>query len=309
MRSDADGHSEKNYAALTSVIAALSLTGFKLVIGLLTNSLGILSEAAHSGFDLIAAIITLVAVRVSSKPADDQHLYGHGKVENLSALVETVLLLITCIWIIHEAISRLFFKVVHVEVTFWSFIVIVASIIIDFSRSRLLFRTARKYKSQALEADALHFQTDIWSSAVVLLGLVGVTISRYIPKLNIFEKLDAVAALGVAGIVIYISFELGKRTIHALLDTAPSGMQARIKKIVEKKPEVIDCHNIRIRASGPNLYIDVHVHMDGRHTLKRVHRLTDEIEESIHKIIPDADITIHPEPLDSTEPFNSTNNR
>jgi len=291
-------HQEKHYAALTSVIAALGLTSFKLVIGLFTNSLGIISEAAHSGFDLVAALITLLAIWISSKPADKEHLYGHGKVENLSALIETVLLLVTCIWIIYEAINRLFFKVTHVEVTLWSFVVIVSSIAVDYSRSRLLFRTAHKYKSQALEADALHFQTDIWGSSVVLLGLICVMISKHFAVLSFLEKMDAIAALGVAGIVISVSFELGKRTIQGLIDTAPKGMQAQIKRVVEGMPDIIDCHNIRIRASGPNLYVDIHVHMDGHQSLDRVHSLTDAIEEAIRKLIPDTDVTVHPEPLE-----------
>lgn len=155
--------SEKIQAAFTSVVAAVALTLFKVIIGLLTNSLGILSEAAHSGFDLVAAIITLFAVRLSDKPADPQHLYGHGKVENLSALVETLLLLGTCVWIVSEAVDRLFFKSVVVRVSVWSFLVMSVSIVVDVNRSRMLYRIARKYNSQALEADALHFQTDIWS--------------------------------------------------------------------------------------------------------------------------------------------------
>src|SRR3989339_236206 len=166
---------EKKSIALTSVIAAIFLTGFKLVIGLLTGSLGILSEALHSALDLVAAIITFFAVRFADVPPDEGHNYGHGKIENYSALVETLLLVITCAWIIYEAIRRLITHEVHIEVTVWSFAVIVTSIIIDFSRSRALYKVAKKHDSQALEADALHFSTDIWSSTVVLIGLIGVT--------------------------------------------------------------------------------------------------------------------------------------
>lgn len=295
------GAGEKYRAALTSVIAAVVLTGLKLAVGLLTNSLGIISEAAHSGFDLVAAVITLVAVSVSAKPADPEHLYGHGKVENLSALVETILLLVSCVWIIYEAIGRLFFKTIHVDVTVWSFLVIIVSIIIDYSRSRVLFMAARKYNSPALEADGLHFQTDIWSSSVVLLGLVGVTVSRMSPALLFFEKLDAVAALGVAAIVVLISVQLGRRTIRGLLDAAPSGMESSIKKIVEAVPNVSDCHRIRIRASGSTTYIDVHVNMHREFHLSRVHELTDAIETSIKEFVPEADVTVHPEP-DDTRP-------
>src|SRR5205823_2645443 len=130
-----------------------------------------LSEAAHSGLDFFAALITLLSVRVSDKPADADHQYGHGKVENFSAFIETGLLLLTCVWIVWEAFKRLLFQDVHIEPTLAAFGVMFLSMVLDFWRSRRLTKIARKYDSQALEADALHFSTDIWSSAVVILGL------------------------------------------------------------------------------------------------------------------------------------------
>ena len=238
---------EKFLAALSSVIGAVGLTFFKIVVGAATGSLGILAEAAHSALDLVAAIITLFAVHISGKPADKEHLYGHWKVENLSAFFETFLLLITCVWIIYEAIQRLLFRNIEIEVTIWSFIVMLVSIIIDFSRSRVLYRAARKYHSQALEADALHFSTDIWSSSVVIGGLFLVKLSDWIPSLNFLRQADAIAAMAVAGIVIYISAQMGIRTIRGLMDTAPQGMVDQIKTIVESVPGVIDCHNLLVR--------------------------------------------------------------
>ena len=157
---------EKRIVAATSVAAAVFLTGAKLIVGLMTGSLGILAEAAHSALDLVAAVITFFAVRISDRPADDSHPYGHGKVENLSALVETALLLLTCAWIVYEAVRRLFFADIAINPSLWAFLVIGLSIVIDFSRSRALSRVAKKYGSQALEADALHFSTDIWSSVL-----------------------------------------------------------------------------------------------------------------------------------------------
>ena len=219
---------EKNSAALTSVIAAVGLTSFKIIVGLLTNSLGILAEAAHSALDLAAAIMTLFAVHMADKPADREHNFGHGKIENISALFEAILLLLTSAWIIYEAIDRLFFRKAQVEISIWSFIVMGTSIAIDYIRSRILYRAAKKYNSQALEADALHFSTDIWSSSVVILGLIGVTISRLIPGLTWLSEADAIAAMLVALIVIFVSGELGWRTITALLDTAPKGMIEKI---------------------------------------------------------------------------------
>jgi len=291
------GEHEKRRVALTSVVAAVGLTGMKLVVGIMTNSLGILAEAAHSGLDLVAALVTWFAVRVSDRPADREHLYGHGKVENLSALFETLLLLATCAWIIWESVERLAFRPTHVDVSFWSFAVMGTSIVIDFSRSRALGRVAKKYGSQALEADALHFSTDIWSSFVVILGLLGVKLAHMFPAYESYlAKADALAALGVAVIVVWVSLQLGRRTLHGLLDEAPAGLPEKIKQAVESLPGVLDCHHIRVRTSGPYLFVDVHILVDGNETLSRVHALTDVIEEAIDRIAPGADVTVHPEP-------------
>jgi cation diffusion facilitator family transporter len=292
------GEKEKRAAALTSVFAAVGLTTMKIVVGILTGSLGILAEAAHSALDLVAALVTYFAVKSSGKPADEEHRYGHGKVENLSALFETVLLLITAGWIIFEAIDRLFFNPVDVAVSIWSFIVMGISIMVDITRSRILFRAAKKYNSQALEADALHFSTDIWSSSVVIFGLLCVLISQVYPNFAFLVKADAIAAIIVAMIVIYVSMNLGKRTVKALLDTAPIGMAERIQLAVEAVPGVTNCHNLRIRDSGPNIFIDAHVLVDGRQSLQEVHQLTDRIELEIHKVLPNADVTVHPEPVE-----------
>ncbi len=228
-----DGGFEKQSAAMNSVIAALGLTGFKIIVGFTTGSLGIIAEAAHSSLDLIAALITFLAIRISGKPADRNHLYGHGKVENLSALFETLLLLATCAWIIYEAIDRLLFHTVDIQVNLWSFAVMFTSIIVDFSRSRMLYRAAKKHNSQALEADALHFRTDIWSSSVVILGLFCVKLNEWLPDLEFLRQADSVAAIMVGVIVVYISIRLGIRTIQALLDVAPVGMEKKIISAVE----------------------------------------------------------------------------
>ncbi len=292
---------EKASAALSSVVAAVGLTTLKIIVGVATGSLGILAEAAHSGLDLVAALVTFFAVRLSGKPADPEHLYGHGKVENLSALFETLLLLATCVWIIYEAVQRLFFKQVEVEASIWAFIVMAISIVVDITRSRILSAAAKKHNSQALEADALHFSTDIWSSSVVILGLVGVYFAGRFPGLSFLHKADAIAALGVAVIVIYISVQLGGRTIQALLDSAPAGMVAKITETVEALPGVIDCHNVRIRNSGPHLFVDVHVVMDGSLTLYKAHKLADRIEQAVRQLSPGADVTVHPEPENHAE--------
>jgi cation diffusion facilitator family transporter len=291
-----DSLHEKKSAAWNSVIAAVALTVMKIIVGFTTGSLGILAEAAHSGLDLMAAVMTFLAVRFSGKPADQDHLYGHGKVENLSGLFETLLLLLTCAWIIYEASHRLLFHALDIEVNVWSFAVMATSIGVDISRSRMLYRAAKKYNSQALEADALHFSTDIWSSAVVIMGLLCVKLSEWVPRLEFLRQADSVAAILVGFIVVYVSVRLGIRTVQALLDVAPSGIEKEIIKAVEIVPGVADCHRVRVRYSGPQLFVDIHVLIDGNKTLEEAHLLTEEIERVIQQMVPNADVTVHPEP-------------
>lgn len=288
--------SEKQLAATSSVVAALGLTTFKIVIGFVTGSLGILAEAAHSGLDLVAAIVTTIAVKKSGKPADHEHHYGHAKVENISAFFETILLLVTCFWIISAAIQRIVSGKLEIEVTIWSFIVMAVSIITDVSRSRLLYRMAKKYGSQALEADALHFSTDIWSSTVVIIGLFCVKLSEWLKGYEFLHYADAIAAIFVGLIVIRVSIKLGMRSINALMDVAPAGLDRKIIATVEGLPNIVDCHSVRVRSLGHQCFIDLHIHVDGNLPLKKVHALTEEIEFAIQRIVPDADITVHPEP-------------
>ena len=287
---------EKNAAALNSVIAAFLLTGLKVVVGLASGSLGILAEAAHSGLDCMAAIVTLVAVRVATKPADRGHDYGHGKVENLSALVETLLLLGTCAWIIHESVSRLLSGKVAVDASVWAFGVMAVSIVVDVARSRMLYRVALKHHSQALEADALHFSTDIWSSAVVIAGLLGVRLAGWYPGLKFLVQADAVAALAVAAIVMVVSGRLGVRTVQALLDSSPPGVGERIRVAVAAMEGVFDCHAVRVRHSGPYYFVDLHITVDGEQSLRSAHDLTERVDQAVEAMLPGADVTVHPEP-------------
>jgi len=271
-----------------SVFAAFFLTLFKIIVGLLTGSLGILSEALHSTLDLVAAVITYFSVKVSDKPADKDHHYGHGKVENLSAFLETILLLITCVWIVYEAVGRLVSGNVHIEVNIWSYVVVISSMVIDITRSRALMKVAKKHNSQALEADALHFSTDIWSSGVVLLGLVCANFG--------FFYADAIAALVVAVIVVFVSVKLGRKAIDVLLDKAPSGTINEVRETLLLMPEVRHFHNLRIRTSGADTFIKVNVHLDPNLTLAEVHEVCDKIEDAIQKRIVRGEVFVHAEP-------------
>jgi cation diffusion facilitator family transporter len=276
---------EKKRVALSSVIAAIFLTMMKLTVGIFSGSLGILSEAAHSALDLGAAIITFFAVKISDKPADKEHNYGHGKVESFSALIETLLLLVTCGWIIHEAVARLFYgKSIDITNTYWGMVIIVISIFIDISRSRALKKAADKYGSQALAADALHFSSDVLSSIVVLIGLICVTIGNAF-KLSFLNYADPVAALGVSVLVIVISFKLGKQTIEVLLDTAPKGMLSNVLHEVNQVKGVLDVANVRVRASGPRVFIDLNIGINRNESHRVVHSIADEVREKLEQQI------------------------
>lgn len=287
---------EKRWVAASSVLAAILLTTLKLVVGLATNSLGILSEAAHSGLDLVAAGITYWAVRISGRPADREHTYGHGKFENLSALLETLLLLLTCVWIIYEACSRLFLQEeVTVNPSLWAFLVVIIAIVVDVSRSRALRRTAKKYRSQALEADALHFSTDVWSSVVVLAGLVGVLAAGRL-GLPWLVQADSLAALGVTVIIVWVGLRLGKKSVDDLLDRVPQGLQEEVTAAAAEVPGVEEVTQVRIRRSGPELFADVTLIVSHAVALERAHEIADRTEAAVRSILPGADVVVHVEP-------------
>jgi cation diffusion facilitator family transporter len=286
---------EKRTVARNSLFAAIVITGMKAVVGITTGSLGILSEAAHSALDMVAAFITLLSVRVSDKPADADHLYGHGKVENFSAFIETGLLLLTCVWIIWEAVRRLFFHHVDIQPTPAAFIVMAISMVIDAWRSRALKKIASKYDSQALEADALHFSTDIYSSGVVLLGLALVVIGhRY--SLAALGNADPIAALFVAGVVIYVSWRLARRTIDALLDAAPSGVRGQIVEAVSRLNGVLELDRVRIRRAGNRYFADLNVGLARNVTFQRAEQLAEEVTNTIRRVLPHADVVVHSVP-------------
>ena len=284
---------KKISVALTSVIAALVLTGAKLIVGIWTNSLGILAEALHSALDMVAAIITFIAVYLSRNPADSEHHFGHGKIENFSALIETLILLITCVWIIWEALNR-FIEPVTPEVNIFSFGVIIFAIIVDYERSRMLFRVAKQTRSQALEADALHFSTDILSSSVVILGLIFVFIG--------FPIGDAVAALVVAVIVIWISLRLGRETINALMDKAPKEETEIIKNFIKNNYPSFEIKKFRLRESGPHIVGDLTLFLPPDTLIDDFHYVSESIHTELNKLIPTLDLMINASPKNVDEP-------
>lgn len=279
--------------ALASVAVGVALTAMKLVVGLATGSLGILSEAAHSLLDLGAALITFFAVRAAARPADVHHPYGHGKVENLSAMAEALLLLGTCVWIVWEAIGRIASGTVEVEASVWAFVVMGVALALDVVIARVLYVGARKYNSQALEADALHYSSDILSSAVVIAGLVGVRLGVPI--------LDPLAALGVAALVTIASVRLLRRTIDGLLDRAPAGLAERIGTHVQVHCAVRAVERVRVRPSGPAMFVDVIAAVDRGLSLEQSHALSDCVEAEVRRVVPDADVLVHFHPTTEGE--------
>jgi cation diffusion facilitator family transporter len=286
---------EKRGVAGSSVLAALAMTSLKIVVGFSTGSLGILSEAAHSVLDLVAAVITLFSVNVSDRPADATHQYGHGKVENFSAFLEMALLLLTCLAIVYEAIQRLFFRHVAIEPSLAAFAVMFVSMGVDFWRSRALGRIAAKYDSQALEADALHFSTDVWSSGVVVMGLFLVMVGRHY-SIRWLSDSDPIAALFVAGVVVYVSGRLGRKTIDALLDGAPAGVRSQIVAAVSHVDGLLEVDRVRIRRAGNRYFADLSVGLARNVTFQRSEQVAEAVTHAVHDILPDADVVVHPVP-------------
>ncbi|MGQ9819532.1 MAG: cation diffusion facilitator family transporter [Candidatus Kapaibacteriales bacterium] len=282
---------QKHKVAIASFFVAFILTGFKAFVGIVTGSLGILSEALHSGMDLVAAGITAIAVKISDKPADEKHNFGHGKIENISALFETLILIITCGWIIYESIQRLQKSEFEFTVSFWSFFVIIFSIIVDYNRAKILYQTAKAHKSQALEADALHFSSDILSSLVVLTGLIFSAFRIHIA--------DTIAALIVSGFVLTVSFKLSWRAIDELIDRAPKKTKEKIESIISTISEIESVHDIRVRGSGPNIFIELNIHLNPNLSLEEAHRISHLVETKIKQDIENSIVHIHQEP--STE--------
>lgn len=280
---------KKVKVALNSVFWSMFLTLMKGVVGLITGSLGILSEALHSALDLGAALLTFFSVRVADKPADKKHPYGHSKIESVSALIESALLFVTSGWIIYEAIKRLFFKEVEVEIVWYAFVVIIISIFVDISRSRALMKVAKETKSQALEADALHFSSDIWSSGAVLIGLI----CAYFK----IPMADTIAALVVAIVVLHAGYKLSKRTFDVLIDTAPAGIAEIVEDETRKVEGVIGISKIRVRPAGATMFIEVGIEVSRKISIERAKKIGKEVEEKIKIKIGDGDITVNTTPV------------
>ena len=280
---------DKEKAALGSIAASAGLAAAKAVIGLMTGSLAILSEAGHSLIDLSATLLTYFAVRVSGKPADAEHQFGHGKVESVSALAETALLFVLSAVVIWEAAQRLIGTQAHaVEATVAAFIIIGVSIVVDFFRARVLNRIAKATSSEALQADALHFSSDMWSSVAVLIGLAGVAAG--------FTWADAAAAIMVAVFICIAGWRLGRRTLDTLTDAAPAGVSERVAAIARQVPGVVSVERVRARPAGAVLFVDLAVGVSRTLPLDRVSAIMERLTRAVRAELPSAEVTITTEP-------------
>jgi len=300
-------HAAKRSAALVSVFAAAVITLLKLLAGLITGSLGMLSEAAHSGIDLIASAITLFSVQAADRPADDVHNYGHGKIESLSAFAETVIMLASCVWLVSEAIIRIVFhRHLDLKPSPWPFAVLLLSIAVDFTRSRTLGRVALQHRSDALAADAMHFATDMWASLAVMLSLAATYAGeRY--RLPWLEYADPIAAIAVSGVILRVSWRLAGQTIDTLLDATPSEdaahsrNQTRTQLIADLAaiPGVLSVERLRTRRSGANFFADVTLGMPRGLTFQRSEQITLAATAAVQRHLPGADVVVHPVPTAS----------
>ncbi len=280
-------HKEKTKVALISIIASASLALFKFVIAQMTGSLAILSEALHSGLDIMAAIMTLYAIRMVIRPPDLEHPYGYAKFESLTSLAETILLFVAAGWIFYDGFQRIFFIHSEPEITFFSFAVMIVSILVDYSRSKTLYRIAHKYGSQALEADALHFKTDMLTSGVVLVGLVVVYLFG-------ISNADSYAAIIVAGVIVYTSLGLGRRTLDVLLDKAPKGIQGQILESITGFEGVKNVHSVRVRKVSSETFVDLHIEVPRIYTHDKAHKIATNVENKIrNEILPNSDVVVH----------------
>ncbi len=279
----------KEQVALGSIVASGGLTIAKGAVGIASGSLALLSEAAHSLIDFGATVMTYFAVRISGKPADAEHHYGHGKVESVAALAETALLFVLSGVVIWEATQRLFGGQAHlVEASLAAFAVIVISIVVDFFRARLLYRVANESASEALEADALHFGSDMWSSIAVLVGLAGVAFGM--------QWADAAAAMVVAVFVCLAGWRLARRTIDTLTDTAPPGAAEKLRAIAGRVRGVVGVERVRARPVGDKLFVEIGVTVSRTLPLDRVRQVTENLARAIRTDMPNAEVSVITEP-------------
>jgi cation diffusion facilitator family transporter len=286
---------EKRRVALHSMVAAAAMTVLKLAAGLFSGSLGVLSDAAHSGLDLAGAGLTFFSVQVSDKPADEDHTYGHGKIENLSAFGEAILMAFSCAWIIWEAMQRIFYHTVELRHSVWPALVLVTSIGVDFWRSRQLRAVAQRTGSPALATDAFHFASDIWSTLAVLAGL-GVSWVGARFGIGWLRYADPFAAVVVSLMILRLTLYLGRETVAVLMDEVPVETRQRLVREVEQVDGVLAVEQARVRRAGAGYFADLTLALPRRFTFEHTGELVQAATEAAHRALPEADVVIHTVP-------------
>lgn len=289
---------EKRAAAWMSVFAACAMTALKLVTGLLTGSLGMLSDSAHSGLDLVGSGLTLLSVRVSDKPADEDHTYGHGKIENVSAFFETFLMLASCVWITYEAVLRIFYHPVAIRLGIWPFVVALISMSVDYWRSHKLSVVAKLSGSAALEADALHFASDIWASFAVFVGLLAAWSGRQL-HIGWLSYADPAAAIVISIMIFRFSWKLASKTIEDLVDAVPVETRQRMLAEVSHTHGVLAVDQARVRRAGTSYFADLTLSLSRQLTFSSTEDLVREATEAVQRVLPNADVIIHTVPRPS----------
>jgi cation diffusion facilitator family transporter len=275
--------------ALVSVVAAAILLTIKLVAGLAAHSLGLVSEALHSGTDLVAALLTFFAVGVAVRPADVAHQYGHGKAEHLSALAEATILVAASVLIAWRSIAHLVgSSPSRVEATWYALLVIVVVIVIDVSRTTISWRASRRYRSAALGASALHFGSDLVGSTAVLVGLVLVRAG--------YARADSAAALFVAVLVLFAAARLMKRNVDVLMDRVPLEAEEAARAAIAGIEPAVDVRRLRMRQAGPRQFADVVITVPPGAAVGQGHEAADRVEEAVHGALPGSDVVVHVEP-------------
>jgi len=288
----------KQNGALISIISNTSLVIFKITSGLVMGSVSVLSEAIHSGIDLIASLVAYFSIRKSIEPADSEHPYGHGKFENISGFFEAILIFVAAGMILIEAFKKLLHPA-SVEKLDWGIAVMLISTVINAIVSIKLFSVAKKENSIALEADAMHLSVDVFTSLGVLVGLI---IIRF-TGLNI---IDPVIAVLVAGMILKASWDLTRKSLDDLADKSlPESELALIKTIIAKYPQIKGFHKLRSRKSGNRRELDFHIKIDKSTLLENAHNLCDLVEADIKKLLPNINILIHVEPMRIKEAENA----
>lgn len=286
---------EKRKVALHSMLAAAAMTLLKLAAGIVSGSLGVLSDAAHSALDLAGAALTFFSVRVSDKPADEDHTYGHGKIENISSLAEAGLMVVSCAWIIYEAIERILTRNMELRHSLWPILVLVSSICVDWWRSRQLRAVAARTGSPALATDAFHFASDIWASVAVLVGLGASWLGSEF-DVPVLQHADPAAAIVVSVMILRITFRLTRETVGVLMDQISADTRREIVDHVERVPGVLAVEQARVRRAGPAHFADLTIALPRHFTFEHTGEVVRSATEAVHRALPDADVVIHTVP-------------